>query len=219
MTNREFIQEIVNYYIDSRRLSVDIGAYNIWRGVSHSISSKAEDLFAKLVAEELKMKDLEFVVDKTMSFKMPGENSIQFRPDLAIIKDGTLTHVFDLKMDMGYKRRYHETEKFKDEEKKFQIFRTQSFERVWFNTGYRQARELSVSNKIINQIVVISEKNEGKEDNRTDMINSIEELDWANIYYLTGKVHPNNYSENTMDEILVNEEEFKRLFLDTKTNF
>ena len=40
---------------------------------------------------------------------MPGKKSIQFRPDLAIINKGVLTHSIDLKMDMGYKRRYFET--------------------------------------------------------------------------------------------------------------
>ena len=91
---------------------INPGDYNIWRGVSHSISSQSEDLFALFIAEKLNDASLEFIVDKTMTFKMSGKKSIQFRPDLAIVKNGILTHSIDLKMDMGYKRRYFETPKF-----------------------------------------------------------------------------------------------------------
>jgi hypothetical protein len=118
-------------------------------------------------------------------------------------------------MDMGYKRRYHETDKFIAEELKFQVLREQKAERVWFSTGPKTSRDLLVSNEIVNQVVVISEKNEGKKDNRTDMINSICQLDWVNIYYLTGGIHPNNYGNNAKNEIVVNDSEFERLYSDT----
>jgi hypothetical protein len=93
MTNREFVDTIIDYYTVSRNLSIKIEGYNVWRGVSHSISSNAEDLFAKLMIEKINDKDLEFIVDKTMSYNLPGQKSVQFRPDLAIVKNGIMTHV------------------------------------------------------------------------------------------------------------------------------
>ena len=65
MTNLHFIETIIEYYKDSRDLTVDKGDFNIWRGVSHSVSSKSEDLFAKYVATNLNNSKLEFIVDKS----------------------------------------------------------------------------------------------------------------------------------------------------------
>ena len=191
---------------------VDAGDYKIWRGVSHSISSQSEDLFALFIAKKLNDSSLEFIVDKTMTYKMPGKKSIQFRPDLAIINKGVLTHSIDLKMDMGYKRRYFETPEFETEEKKFSTFREQTFESVSYRMNDHKV-ELKVSPKIKNQIVVISEKNEGKPSNRTDMIEAINMMDWVSIYYLSGDVHPNNYSNELPS---VNDVQFERLINDIK---
>jgi len=212
MTNQDFISTICNFYKESRKLMVDAGDYKIWRGVSHSISSQSEDLFALFIAKKLNDSSLEFIVDKTMTYKMPGKKSIQFRPDLAIINKGVLTHSIDLKMDMGYKRRYFETPEFEIEEKKFNTFREQTFESVSYRINDHKV-ELKVSPKIKNQIVVISEKNEGKPSNRTDMIEAINMMDWVSIYYLSGDVHPNNYSNELPS---VNDVQFERLINDIK---
>lgn len=212
MTNQDFISTICNFYKESRKLMVDAGDYKIWRGVSHSISSQSEDLFALFIAKKLNDSSLEFIVDKTMTYKMPGKKSIQFRPDLAIINKGVLTHSIDLKMDMGYKRRYFETPEFETEEKKFSTFREQTFESVSYRMNDDKV-ELKVSPKIKNQIVVISEKNEGKPSNRTDMIEAINMMDWVSIYYLSGDVHPNNYSNELPS---VNDVQFERLINDIK---
>jgi hypothetical protein len=212
MTDQAFISTICEYYKESRKLMVKTNEHKIWRGVSHSISSQSEDLFAFFVAEQLNDSNLEFIVDKTMTYKMPGERSIQFRPDLAIVKHGVLTHSIDLKMDMGYKRRYFETPEFKTEEKKFNAFRSQKFESVSYRMN-RTKVELNVSPNIKNQIVVISEKNEGKSANRTDMVEAINKKEWVDIYYLSGEVHPNNYS-NELPK--VNELQFEKLINDIK---
>ncbi len=212
MTNQDFISTICSFYKESRKLIVDAGVYKIWRGVSHSISSQSEDLFALFIAKKLNDSSLEFIVDKTMTYKMPGKKSIQFRPDLAIINKGVLTHSIDLKMDMGYKRRYFETPEFEIEEKKFNTFREQTFESVSYRINDHKV-ELKVSPKIKNQIVVISEKNEGKPSNRTDMIEAINMMDWVSIYYLSGDVHPNNYSNELPS---VNDVQFERLINDIK---
>lgn len=217
MTNSDFIEKVIKDYSDASKISINVGKYKIWRGVSHSISSKAEDLFALFVAERLDVERLEFIVDKTMCMKSEGEETINFRPDLAIVDDNIITHIFDLKMDMGYKRRYHEMDKFKSEKIKFEKFRNQTFDKIEYKKD-NKIIELNISNKIINQIVVISEKNEGKSTNREDMIESIGKLDWVKIYYLTGGVHPNNYSLTTLKDITIKDTEFERLFNDIIKN-
>jgi len=213
MNNKKFISQICDYYKESKELKIPNNKYNIWRGVNHSISSKSEDLFALFIAIRLNDSTLEFIVDKTMTCKIPGEKSIQFRPDLAIVKNGVLTHSIDLKMDMGYKRRYFETEAFENLQKRFNIFRKQSFESVSYKKNYNTKIYLDVSSEIKNQIVVISEKNGGKSSNRTDMTSAISAMDWVDIYYLTGVVHPNNASNESPR---LNVEEFDRLIKDIR---
>jgi len=215
MTSKEFINEIIEYYVSSRELTVDKGAFNIWRGVSHSISSQSEDLFAKMIANELNDRNLEFIVDKTFSMRMSSGESLQFRPDLAIVKGGVLTNIIDLKMDMGYKRRYHETDVFQKEHEKFKAFRNKGYISISYNRDGKRIH-LTPVDSIINQIVVISERNEGKAQNRLDMIDEINNLDWIEIYYLSGGVHPNAYDGSTLKNLTVNQTEFDRLYLDIR---
>lgn len=213
MTNKEFIDTICDFYLESRELAIDPKGYDIWRGVSHSVSSRAEDLFALFVAERLKDNALEFIVDKTFSFKSEEGKSIKFRPDLAIVRNNTITHIFDLKMDMGYKRRYFETDRFKESEKMFEVLRSGKIDTVSYREKRKTNHKLSISDKIINQIVVISEKNGGKASNRIEMIEAVDKLDWINLYYLTKEVHPNNYND---EKPVMNDLEFERLFKDIK---
>ncbi|MEP1304462.1 MAG: hypothetical protein ABJK11_14840 [Balneola sp.] len=213
MTSQEFINTICEYYLESRELSIDRKVHNIWRGVSHSISSKAEDLFALYIAENLNDNSLEYIVDKTFSFKGSLGKTVTFRPDLAIVKGSTITHIFDLKMDMGYKRRYFETERFSKSGEMFTTLRDGKVEEISYRINKKSKRVLNISNQIINQIVVLSEKNGGKASNRLEMIENINGLDWVNLYYLTKEIHPNNYDG---DSPVLNQSEFKRLFRDIK---
>ena len=212
MTSEDFIAKICKLYKVSRTLSISAETYNIWRGVNHSISSQSEDLLALFIATNLEDNTLEFIVDKTMTCKIPHQKSIQFRPDLAIVKNGVLTHSIDLKMDMGYKRRYFETPEFRSEALKFNILRSQNFESVSYRKNNKRV-ELKVSSKLTNQIVVISEKNAGKPSNRLDMIKAIDNMNWVNIYYLTGGVHPNNYDDEFP---IINDNQFIKLIDDVK---
>lgn len=215
MTSNKFIDEIISYYIKSRELTVDKGVFNIWRGVSHSISSPAEDLFAQMIANELNNTSLEFIVDKTFSMRAVNGESMQFRPDLAIVNAGVLTNIIDLKMDMGYKRRYHETDEFKKEAAKFNALRSNDYVSISYKKGNKRI-ELTSSENITNKIVVISERNEGKAQNRLDMIDDINGLDWVEIYYLSGGVHPNSYDNSKLKNLIVNKTEFERLYVDIR---
>lgn len=214
MTKEEFIYEILAYYRESRKIIVDPGEYNIWRGVRHSISSKAEDLFSLFVAKELKDKSLEFIVDKTWTLNIDGHKIINFRPDLAIVQSGILTHIIDLKMDMGYKRRYFEDDSFKNLAKRFALFRNMNGG-LKVSYMHTEPMEVKVSKKIINQIVVLTTANGGKASNRNEMIEAIDKLEWTNIYYLTEGIHLNNYQNISPS---INDKEFNRLFNDIRKN-
>ncbi|MFT6443226.1 MAG: hypothetical protein ACI8Q1_002591 [Parvicella sp.] len=213
MTGQEFIGTISKSYLVSRKLTVNTNGYSIWRGVSHSISSQSEDLFALFIAEKLNDSSLEFIVDQTMTYNIPGEKSVQFRPDLAIIKNGVLTHYFDLKMDMGYKRRYFETSDFEKKGKQFKDLRSLKSEKISYKKDRKHIVKLNVSPRIKNQIVVVSDKNGGKPSNKTDMISAIGKEDWVEIYYLSGEDHPNNYLDK---DPVVYGEAFEKLIGDIK---
>jgi hypothetical protein len=210
MDGKKFINEIVSYYNQSRKLTIDTNGFNIWRGVSHSISSLSEDLFALMIANELNDKSLEFIVDKTFTLRTLDGGNFQFRPDLAIIKNGELRAIIDLKMDMGYKRRYHETEAFQKEAEKFSLLRSGEYQSISYSIDKLKVT-VTASLNIMNQIVVISEKNEGKVENRESMKQTINALNWVNIYYLSGGVHPNAYDESTLKQLLINQSEFDQL--------
>ncbi|WP_367391686.1 hypothetical protein [Lewinella sp. LCG006] len=216
MTNRQFIDAIIEMYQGAKKLNFDHQPYTIWRGVSRSVSGLAEDLFALFVARELNDDSLEFIIDKTMSIETLEGKNISFRPDLAIVKKGVITHILDMKMDMGYKRRFHETPEFKKEEKKMTILRNGEYKKITYKSHGNEVG-LKTHNNIINQIVVISEKNEGKSSNRLDLIDTISPLDWINIYYLSGGIHPNS-GKKTKDEITINDDQFDVLFKDMKSN-
>jgi hypothetical protein len=215
MDGKKFINEIVSYYNQSRKLTIDTNGFNIWRGVSHSISSLSEDLFALMIANELNDKSLEFIVDKTFTLRTLDGGNFQFRPDLAIIKNGELRAIIDLKMDMGYKRRYHETEAFQKEADKFNLLRSGEYQSISYSIDKLKVT-VPTSLNIINQIVVISEKNEGKAENRESMKQTIDALNWVNIYYLSGGVHPNGYDEATLKQLIINQSEFDQLSQDIK---
>lgn len=216
MTNREFIDSIIDMYQSAKKLNFDYQPYTIWRGVSRSISGLVEDLFALFVARRLGDDSLEFIIDKTMSIETLDGKNISFRPDLAIVREGVITHIFDMKMDMGYKRRFHETPEFVKEEKKMSILRNGEYKKITYKSNGNKV-ELRTHKNIINQIVVISEKNEGRSTNRTDLIEAISHLDWINIYYLSGNVHPNR-GKRSVKETIINEARFDQLFQDIKLN-
>jgi hypothetical protein len=215
MDGQAFINQIIDYYQESRKLTVETQGFNIWRGVSHSISSLSEDLFALMVAQEINDKSLEFIVDKTFTLRKKDNTSVQFRPDLAIVKNNEIRVIVDLKMDMGYKRRYNETEAFQKEAEKFELLRSAKYKDITYSQK-KSSISLTASRSITNRIVVVSEKNEGKAENRESMVEEIGKLNWVDMYYLSGGVHPNAYDASTLSQLVVNQDAFDCLCADIK---
>jgi len=82
------------------------------RGTSHSISSLAEDLFAKYCADLLERNSrTQVLIDPQISFKISGlknksgKRPLLVRPDICFLKDNEVTKIFDIKTDLGYKRK------------------------------------------------------------------------------------------------------------------
>lgn len=155
MSNKDFIEKIIQSYVDSRELSYGNGGYNITRGMSHSSSGKAEDLFALFVANYLDDNDLKFLVDKPISANISTQKRKKtFKPDLAIEQNNQLTHYFDLKMDLGWNRDIEHylyvKNNFINELKKS---KTASYKIL----GGK--KEIQIADALIYQIVILTPKN------------------------------------------------------------
>ena len=210
MSPKDFIDKIVVYYHDSRSLIINKGSHNIWRGVSHCISSKVEDLFSLFIADNIKNQSLEYVVDKTFSLCKECE-SIAFRPDLAIIQDNCVTHLFDIKMDMGYKRNVAKDKGFDKHNDLCESFRL-SCNQVSYKDVDGKKRVLCVSKDIVYRVVVISESNMQKLF-LDKIIQYVKTLKYVDIYFLTKDAHPNNYNGRYPN---INLNEFNLLLGDVK---
>ncbi len=106
-----FIDSIYNSYLDARKIKFPSAKNKINRGTSHSISSVAEDLFAKYCADILPSNSsIQILIDPQISFtgsgfmNNSGKRPLLFRPDVCITVDNFITKVFDIKTDLGYKR-------------------------------------------------------------------------------------------------------------------
>ncbi len=107
MTEQEFVEKINGQYQKSSLLMEGDEGYDILRGTAHSVSGYMEDVFALYMAKRINRKDFQFLVDKLISCKLVTfSKAITFKPDLAIIDKGILTHYFDLKTNLGWNRSF-----------------------------------------------------------------------------------------------------------------
>jgi hypothetical protein len=105
MTEVQFFEKVHQKYKDSNHLLEGDGGYRIKRGMAHVMSGYLEDLFALYVAQNVNRKDLEYFVDKVISIRFSEKDKAKsFKPDLAIIDNGVMTHYFDLKSNLGWNR-------------------------------------------------------------------------------------------------------------------
>lgn len=83
------------------------GGFNIQRGQAKVLSGYVEDLFALYLAERINRKDLQFIVYKSTSLKIPNKHkaTTTFKPDVSIItSDHVFTEYYDLKTNLGWNR-------------------------------------------------------------------------------------------------------------------
>lgn len=107
MTNQEFADKVNSRYSNANKLLIDAGIYKskINRGTAHTVAGYLEDVFAVYAAEIIENPEAQFEVDSSFFVELPTQQKVKnFRPDLAIIENGIMTHYFDMKTNLGFNR-------------------------------------------------------------------------------------------------------------------
>jgi len=105
MTQEEFLAGIESEYKKARELFEGKGEYDIYRGTAHAVSGYMEDTFAIYMANRIGIKEYQYLVDKLITYRDKNEaKAVTFKPDLAILEKGVLTHYYDLKTNLGWNR-------------------------------------------------------------------------------------------------------------------
>lgn len=177
---------------------------SIKRGRSHSIATQVEDLFAFFLSLNL-TKDYRFFVDQPLNF---GKR--QFYPDISVVENGKLIHVFDVKTDLGWKR--NEFSKFCEDKNKEII--------NFFNVKLSATDGINKKKFTINpasefhyHVVVLSGLNIKKEK-LEEHLNAISKLNYVHAYVLFPNEHPNYYGDDVeqfINSVTINDEDFKRI--------
>lgn len=200
----DYIMSISKLYLNSRET---VSRHQrISRGESHSISSQSEDLFALLLTSYLKEELL--YVNQQLSIVDQSQSIIcKSKPDILVMKDHRALNFIDLKMDLGYNRK-----KFGD----FCIQKNDLMKKIQgqsFRTKNGKTKEVIdgiIDKQCKYHIPVISDCNIDKK-NLKAIIDIVENLEFVELYFLTGGKHPNNYDPNMLKGVEINHLEFKRL--------
>ncbi len=200
----KYIMEISKLYLKAR--DTVCSHKRILRGESHSISSQSEDLFALLLASYLK-EELLYVNQQLSIVDESGCCVCKSKPDVLIMKDDIALNFIDLKMDLGYNRK-----KFADfciqKQEIMKIIHEQSFKTK--NGKTKEVLHGVIDKKCKYHIPVITDCNIDKK-NLQIIIDTVENLEFVEIYFLTSGKHLNNYDADMLDGVEINYLEFKRL--------
>lgn len=196
MTSQEFIAKYHEYGEQAKKLNEllpDYEGFQIKRGMAHSISGFAEDLFAVYVAKKMNRKDVQFLVDKVISVYLEGRHKAKsFKPDLAIIDNNVMTHYFDMKTNLGWNRDFIGYLGEKNE-----FMRQLKTARPWVRFDKNNIQGLSVSEACKYQMVVVY----GDNINQNLLKNNIElakQYEHVNVHVLCPKNENTGFFE--MDE-------------------
>lgn len=168
MTDTELINHIKGYYQAAR--NSDFPLSNISRGRKHSISSKTEDLIAYFISKRTII-DYNIMVDYPISYKSmtkltPKTNqpsTITFYPDIALFdeKQNTISHIIDIKMDLGWKRDIKDTiDKAIDLVSELHNIKVGSYKRIdEYGQKIGDSVAIRLSPNLVWHIIVISDQN------------------------------------------------------------
>ncbi|MFM2414806.1 MAG: hypothetical protein RI911_499 [Candidatus Parcubacteria bacterium] len=205
MRPEQLILAIVTAYQDARAAYKPHG--KIRRGRSHPISSITEDLFANYLVTNDASIDAVYI-DQPISLASPKQ---QIYPDIVITRNGTITALVDIKMDLGWNRTG-----LYDLCKKHQgIVRKARSTMCTLKDGQtKKLRTLRLSKQLSYNIVLISRTNiqETLLDTQLKKVQSLSpELD---VFVLCNKGTPNSYGgapKQVMKDIVIDSSEFARL--------
>ncbi|MCX8533934.1 hypothetical protein OEA66_16430 [Chryseobacterium sp. KC 927] len=225
MTQEEFIKEVRNSYLKARKCIYPPknNFEKLSRGTSHSISSVTEDLFGCYCAEKITKKENNAMIfiDPPISFKgttlknKSKRRALLIRPDLAFVVNDIATVLFDIKTDLGYKRKDFFNQA---KERNAQLDKIKK-KKCSFNDGEtKEKNEIVISENIKFIYIIISQGNITRKI-QDEFISQIKELENMDIFLLTNGGHLNTY----VDEIsyTINKNEFNRLdnIINTELNF
>ncbi|GBD98151.1 hypothetical protein BMS3Abin07_00159 [bacterium BMS3Abin07] len=213
MSPRNFIKEIIKLYFDARKPKFG-HRRRIKRGESRSISSLVEDLFAKYLLGVVDNK-YDILISPILSFDFKladRKRNLIMKPDICLASSGKAYAFFDLKMDLGYKRK-----EFIDNcRRNDKIIQQIKGKQCKFNDGLDKSlpkNNLTISKRLKYHIVVISAENIKSDDFRKNTKN-FKTLKSSSIYVLTTGLHPNTYGKEQneiLNEIKINMTDFKKL--------
>lgn len=206
LTKTNFILEIIQLYQSSRKTRY--AHEKIKRGRSHSVSSLAEDLFAKYLVENIECDEI--YVDQPVS--VVGVKKVSY-PDIVVVRGDTIIGTCDLKVDLGWNREGL-VELCK---KSFEYLKEIQGKECKINNGLitKEIKNYKVSKKFFHNIVVISDKNintTNLEEQRKEVKKKFGSL--VNVFILSGGVHLNTYgvtAKNLMEKVTIRESEFDEL--------
>jgi hypothetical protein len=199
MTQAELIQRIRELYINAREFTYKptSNIQVLTRGTSHSISSMAEDLFGCYCVEKIsKSNNILIYIDPQLSFSgtelknKSEKRPLLIRPDIAFTKSGIVNCMFDIKTDLGYKRK----ELFNQAKERNNQVNLIKNREAFNNDGKTKERTtIKFSSDLKFIYVVISQGNISKSV-RDDFISKIGKLKNVEIYFLSNGDHLNSYN-------------------------
>ena len=214
MTQSDFISKTREAYLNARKCVYvpQKNAEILSRGTSHSISSISEDLFGCYCADMIKKSnDIKIYIDPPVSFKGTSlknkskKRSLLIRPDLMITKQDIATCFFDIKTDLGYKRKdfFNQAKERNDQLDKIKGKKSSS------NDGEtKEKNNITISKDVKFVYIVISQGNINKKI-QLEFIQNIRALENVEVFLLTIGDHLNSYHDNPKWEI--NQEDFDNL--------
>jgi hypothetical protein len=217
MTNKELIEKVIDLYKEAR-VTINLKK-NIRRGRSHSISSKVEDLMAVYISEFLSDNsgvlpdNIELLIDQPFTYHIDKTYAIY--PDIAVIKDNKVVKLFDIKMDLGWKRDFYPFCKKKQE----LIDEIQGIDVKTKDGVTKEKKSYHISQTVKYNIIIISNKNISQKKREENELR-IATLDKKKIevFILTQEIHPNNYDEQVVKNIQLRQLDFDNLKNEIENN-
>lgn len=206
MKDEKFIEEIIQLYFDARECKFQKGNQRIKRGRSHSISSLVEDLFASYISTIID-NDFEIFIDQPISYKI-SDKSKTIYPDILIAKEGEIFQLWDLKMDLGWKR-----DTFNEFcESKEHLIEALKNKKITLKDSFIK-KEYNLNSSLTYNIVVVSLKNISAKQSK-HIQEKLEEVKNVKTYFLTDGFYLNSYGiskEEIFKKITIKKDQFDLL--------
>lgn len=218
MTQIEFLQEIRDAYLKARKFiyTPKVNIEVLTRGTSHSISSVSEDLFACYCANRVvDPTGLRIFIDPPISFvgttlkNKSEKKALLIRPDIALCRNSIVNCVFDIKTDLGFKRKVF-IDKAKERNAQMNFIKSQVAQLTDGETKIPGTLKIAKDIKFV--YVILSEGNISKSilKRLIDDLKALENIeafvlsegDHLNSYDISPRWQINQHDFDALDELL-----------------